>query len=119
MNDRPSFDVTRGAGETSLALVLGRVAAEIGLLAQQVDLLDSQIGQKVIAGQTPDLSALQHVDRLRQEVEGLQDFVEAMRGSLWCGCSLDTSDALGVLKLRDQALRLQGLPPDTPADDLW
>ena len=119
MNGSVSSTAARTAPDNTLQVVLDRLAGELGQLAWEIDRIDSEIGEVVSAAQAPDTSALQHVDLLRQEVEGLQQFVLALSGNMTCGCVCDAAGAVGALKLRDQALRLQGLPPETPSNVLW
>ena len=88
-------------------------------MIEHASLLDHQIGQLALQDSEIDPRALQGADRLRQELEGLHEFAHRLIGTLGPDglCSPDL--AATSLKVRAQALRLRGLPPEAGSDDLW
>ena len=112
-------DMPSGQGRVPVAEVLGRMASELELLAGHMAQVDALLDQVLTEAHTVDHVALQQVDRLRQETEGLQHFVEALATTLQPDGSCDPVLATRVLKLRAQVLRLQGQAVESASNDLW
>lgn len=105
--------------EHLLVTPLQRIAEELGLMVDHAVLLDQQIGQFAMLGAQVDPRALQGADRLRQELEGLHEFVQRLSETLGPDGLCSPDIAADALKVRAQALRLRGLPAECGSDDLW
>lgn len=103
----------------ALATPLLWIVEELRIMADHAVLLDQQIGQIAMQGVPFDSSALQGADRLRQELEGLHEYVLKLAETLGPDGLCSPEFAADTLKVRAQALRLRGLPAEAHSDDLW
>lgn len=105
--------------DQALAITMQRVVDELGIMVDQATLLDQQIGKLTIQTGSFHSRTLQGMDRLRQELEGLHEFVQRLTETLGPDGLCSPDIAADALKLRAQSLRLRGLPPESGSDDLW
>ncbi len=106
-------------GRAPLIEVLGRMADELALLAGHMAQTDALLDQLLTEVGASNFAALQQVDRLRQETEGLHQFVAALALTLQPDGTCDPVQASSVLRLRAQVLRLQGKAAETASNDIW
>lgn len=112
-------DTATVQGRAPLIEVLGRMADELALLAGHMAQTDALLDQLLTDVEVCDLAALQQVDRIRQETEGLHQFTAALALTLKPDGSCDPVQASSVLRLRAQVLRLQGKAAETASNDIW
>ncbi len=105
--------------EQPLVISMQRIVNELGFMVDHAVLLDQQIGQFTMQSAPLDPRALQGADKLRQELEGLQEFIRRLMETLGPDGLCSPDIAADTLKVRAQALRLRGLPPEAQSDDLW
>lgn len=109
-------DVDRSVSFHSL---LERIAGELGSLSMQLTQIDHALGETLSRNEIPDHATLQQIDRLRQELEGLQHFAETLGKTVDTSGRCDPVRAAAGLKIRAQSSRLLGLETEAPSSDLW
>ena len=99
-----------------LSEVLGSVVAEIRQMAALVEGFHAMPAPRTGSGAVdPEfIRQMQTVDRLSQRLNGLADFLGALRHTMPAEWRLAVDDALSIVKLHHLALQL-GLP-DRPGD---
>jgi hypothetical protein len=106
-----------------LSEVVGSVVAEIRQMAALVDDFHAMPAPRIDGGTVDPafIRQMQTVDRVSQRLNGLADFLGALRHAMPAEWRLDVDDALSIVKLHHLALQL-GLPdqsgdvPDEPDD---
>ena len=114
---------SRTVAQRSLSEVVDSVVAEIRQMAALVDDLHTMPAPRREGGAVdPDfIRQMQSVDRVSQRLNGLADFLGALRHTMPAEWRLAVDDALSIVKLHHLALQLglpgqQGETPDE-ADD--
>lgn len=109
---------------TPVADVLLRVAHEARLLSQKAAQLDAEISKAVTKADFSVRPGFQSADLLRQELDGLEQFITALVDTLDEDGRCAPCDATLNLTLRAQAMRLRAnetcdSPPPNGASELW
>ncbi|HEX4767015.1 MAG TPA: hypothetical protein VH414_12145 [Lichenihabitans sp.] len=119
MSARPR---NRGAADaTTLPVLLGRVATELGARARDVNDLQVKLGPVLaeLASESHHLSAdIQRLDLLAQSLASLSAFVQGLGASCGAGAPVDPAPLAEALPLRDLAERLCGRAVVDEAKDL-
>ncbi len=108
--------------QRSLSEVVGSVVAEIRQMAVLVDDFHAMPAPRIEGAVDPDfIRQMQTVDRVSQRLNGLADFLGALRHAMPAEWRLDVDEALSIVKLHHLALQLglpdqQGDVPDEPDD---
>ncbi len=113
----------QGLPQRPLSEVVGSVVAEIRQMAALIDDFHAMPTPRLDGGAVdPDfIRQMQTVDRVSQRLNGLADFLGALRHAMPTEWRLEVEDALSIVKLHHLALQL-GLPdqqsemPDEPDD---
>lgn len=107
-----------------VAEVLLYVAQEARLLSRKAAGLDAELSKAVAHAEFPVRAELQMTDLLRQELEGLEQFITALAGTLDADGHCLPCDAARHLSIRAQAARLGKInaaesPPPNGISELW
>lgn len=99
-----------------ISTVLGRGAQEARALGHMAARLDEAIGAlSAHQGADADRAALQSADLLRQGIEDLATFLEAISEAAPVDCRIDPAVPVARLALRDLAARISGAVPEDGA----
>lgn len=101
-----------------VADLLGRVSAELADIAAGVDRLHALAAAQDATTAAPGHAyrqALQSVDHIEQKLRGLAGFLADLAQTAAPDWQLDAQTALAAITLSDLAARLQGNPPQAPA----
>lgn len=119
--DRPA-GAPRSDGPLPLRDVLMRVAEEARHVHDGLAGLDASLGG-ALGRLPPDLLViLQQTDLLRQEAQGLADFLHRLASDISDGAGCDPGPALDVMLLKDQLCRLSGISAGSASDqgsEIW
>ena len=107
-----------------LKMVLGRVSDEARQVTDDLALLDRAISRAVAMASAEELEDLQKADSVRQRLEGLSRFLEALAHRMDPEVMCNPVLAAQEIPMRAQAQRLAILPPNAPPvtdrdSELW
>ena len=95
-----------------LQIVLGRVSDEARQVTEDLALLDRAISRAVALAGAEELEDLQKADSLRQRLEGMSRFLEALAQAMKPEVMCNPVLAAQKIPMRAQAQRLALLPPN-------